>query len=71
MYEVSVAQVMASQDLLNESFACRSENECPPLHLAQLLNREDLEELRDAWAALRRQAGARGGELLIRPEAQG
>jgi hypothetical protein len=70
MYEVSVAQVMASQDLLNESYVCRSENDCPPLHLAQLLNREDLEKLRDAWAALRRQAGASGGELLMRPEAQ-
>lgn len=66
-YEVRVAQIIDSQDMLNEECACRSETECPPMYLARLLERKDLERLREVWASLYRQARDAAGELLIRP----
>jgi hypothetical protein len=65
-YQVSVAQIIASQQMLDEPFACRSETECPPMYLSRLLKREDLVRLREVWASLRQQANDAGGELLIR-----
>lgn len=70
-YEVRVAQITDSQDMLNEECACRSETECPPMYLARLLNREDIERLQAIWAALDRQARDAGAELIIRTHLDG
>lgn len=66
-YQVPVAHIIGSQEMLDEPFACRSETECPPMYLGRLLKREDLVNLQEVWASLQQQARDAGGELLIRP----
>lgn len=70
-YEVAVAQVMESQQMLNEGCACRSETECPPLYLARLLSHDDLQALCNIWRGLSGQANNHGGKLLLRPQSDG
>ena len=65
-YDVSVANVLKSHELLNEGCASRSEMECPPIYLSSLLNKEDLIELRELMARLESQARSRGATLRIR-----
>lgn len=67
-YEVRVAQIIESQDMLNDERVCRSENECPPIYLARLLARDDIERLQATWAALYRQAQEAGAVLIIRTQ---
>ena len=67
-YEVPVAQVLASQEMVNEDWPCRSENECPPVYLSSLLDHEELKLLADTWLRLREQATSRGGQLFLRTE---
>ncbi len=64
-YDVSVANILKSQRMLNEGCACRSESECAPLYLSALLNPGDLNNLHDAWEKLYQQAAAHGGRLLV------
>jgi hypothetical protein len=70
-YEVRVAQVKESQDMLGEECLCRSETECPPMYLARLLEREDIELLQATWIKLERQARDAGAELIIRTHSHG
>jgi hypothetical protein len=70
-YEVRVAQIIESQDMLNEERVCRSETECPPIYLARLLEREDIERLQATWTALEGQARDAGAELFIRAHEDG
>lgn len=70
-YEVRVAQVKESQDMLDEECVCRSETECPPMYLARLLEREEIERLQATWTKLDRQARNAGAELIIRTHPDG
>jgi hypothetical protein len=70
-YEVRVTQVKESQDMLDEECLCRSETECPPMYLARLLEREDIELLQATWTKLERQARDAGAELIIRTYSHG
>ena len=64
-YEVSVANVLESQEMLNEGCACRGETECPPLYLAPLLSEDDLRELQTLLARLGSQAASHGAALRL------
>jgi hypothetical protein len=66
-YDVSLANVLKSQQMLNEGCACRGEPECPPLYLASLLSEDDLNLLSDVLERLNAQAAAQGAKLLLTP----
>jgi hypothetical protein len=70
-YQVPVAHVTESQEMLNEGCATLSEGECKPLYLAALLSHANLEALRDIWLRLSGQATDHGGKLLLRPKSDG
>lgn len=70
-YEVPVAHVIESQEILNEGCTALCQGECKPLYLAALLSYADLEALRDIWLRLSSQAADHGGRLLLRPKSEG
>jgi hypothetical protein len=65
-YEVSIANVLEAQEMLNEGRACRSETECPPLYLGALLDQDDVRELQEAYMRLAAQAENRGASLHLK-----
>jgi hypothetical protein len=65
-YEVSVANIWESQEMLNEGCASHGEAECPPLYLASLLDEADVRELQAVALRLASQAKAHGAHLYIR-----
>jgi hypothetical protein len=65
VYEVSAANVLESQEMLNEACLCRSETECPPVYLASLLNGDDLKTLLSVLERLCAQATSHGAVLRL------
>ncbi len=63
LYQVPVIQVFQSQEMLTAGCTCRSEQECPPIHLAPLLSHEDLQLIRDTCRKLCQQARDHGAHL--------
>jgi hypothetical protein len=51
--------------MLIEGCACRSESECSPFYMKDLLNQDDVEGLRDVLQRLELQAASRGARLVL------
>lgn len=64
-YEVSLKQIMLSQDMLHEGCPVSDERECPPMFYADVVDRDLIDELQRAWVRLEERARAGGGRLLL------
>jgi hypothetical protein len=64
-YEVSIANVLESQEMLNQGCASRGEAECPPLYLASLLDESDIHLLQAVLVRLASQAETHGANLRL------
>jgi hypothetical protein len=66
-YEITLKQVLLSKQMLHEGcpVPAHFETECPPPYYADLVDREVIEELRQAWQRLAEKARAAGGELIL------
>ena len=67
-YEVTLRQVLMSQDMLNAGCPVCSETECLPLTYAQLADEAALRDLERSWARVAQVVRAAGLDLtLCRP----
>ena len=64
-YEISLQQVLLSQNMLHEGCPVQVATECPPLAYAGLVKRELIYEFRRTWLDLEESARAAGGSLLL------
>ena len=64
-YQVTLGQILLSQDALGHDCLARGEMECEPLFEAGLLNQELIGAFVDAWKRLEAAAGASGGALRV------
>jgi hypothetical protein len=64
-YEVTLGQILLSQDALRHDCLARGETECEPLFDAQLLNHQLIDAFLDAWNRLETAARASGGALRV------
>lgn len=64
-YDVSLRQVLLSQDMLHDGCPVRSETECVPLTDAALANEDALREFERSWSRLSKLARAAGVELTV------
>ncbi len=67
-YEVTLKQVLLSQEMLHEGCPVRVETECPPLAYSGLVDQELVRELQGVWMRLEEKARGAGGELKLRRE---
>ena len=65
-YEVTLKQVLLSQQMLHEGCSVQRVDECPPLAYSGLLDREIIQELQTVWARLEKKARGAGGEVKLR-----
>lgn len=65
-YEVTLQQILLSQEMLHEGCPVQVVDECPPLAYSGLLDRESVLELQAVWARLEKKAQGAGGELKFR-----
>ena len=65
-YEVPLAEIVLSQDMLHEGCDARGPEECPPLPYAVLFDRAPIEELQQVWQRLGERAHSVGGRLVLR-----
>ncbi|MCC7415571.1 MAG: hypothetical protein IT176_00405 [Acidobacteria bacterium] len=64
-YEVSLRQVLLSQDLLHEGCPIHTETECLPLTYAALANEGALRDLERSWALLLDRVRMGGFDLTV------
>jgi hypothetical protein len=64
-YEVTLGQILLSQDALGHDCLARGETECEPLFDGQLLDPELIAAFLDAWNRLETAARASGGALRV------
>ncbi len=66
-YEVTLKQILLSQQMLHEGcpIPAHYTTECPPIHYADLIGRELIEEFQRTWQRLEERAIAGGGKLLL------
>lgn len=64
-YELSLKQILLSQDMLHEGCPVENQRECPPLFYADLADRELIQELQRAWLRLEEKTQADGRKLLL------
>ena len=65
-YEVTLKQVLLSQEMLHEGCPVQVESECPPLAYSGLVDQELVHELQGLWARLEEKAHGAGGEVRLR-----
>ena len=65
-YEISLKQILLSQNMLHEGCPVENQRECPPLFYADLADREMIQELQRAWLRLEEKTHANGRKLLLR-----
>jgi len=65
-YEVTLKQILLSQEMLHEGCPVQIVDECPPLVYSGLADREIIQELQRVWVRLEEKAHADGGELRLR-----
>jgi len=65
-YEVTLKQVLLSQEMLHEGCPVQVESECPPLAYSGVVDQEVVEELQRIWARLEESAHGAGGEVKLR-----
>jgi hypothetical protein len=64
-YQVTLEQILLSQDALGHDCLARGETECEPLFHARLLDHELIAAFLDAWNRLGVAAQASGGALRV------
>jgi len=65
-YEVTLKQVLLSQEMLHEGCPVQVESECPPLAYSGVVDQEVVEELQRIWVRLEESAHGAGGEVKLR-----
>ncbi|MBZ0169151.1 hypothetical protein MELA_00151 [Candidatus Methylomirabilis lanthanidiphila] len=67
-YEVTLKQILLSQQMLHDGcpIPAHYTTECPPLHYADLADRELIEGLNRTWLELEARVGRVGARLLLR-----
>lgn len=64
-YEISLKQVLLSQNMLHEGCPVEDQRECPPLFYADLVDRELIQELQHVWLRLEEKTHAAGRKLSL------
>ena len=64
-YEISLKQILLSQNMLHEGCPVEDQRECPPLFHADLADRELILNLQHAWLELEEKTRAGGRKLLL------
>lgn len=64
-YDVTLRQILLSQELLHEGCPVQHERDCPPLVYGPLADRAAVGAFRDAWDRLADQIRRSGGELTL------
>jgi hypothetical protein len=67
-YEVTLKQILLSQEMLHEGCPVQVETECPPLAYSGLVDQELVQELQGVWLRIEEKARGAGGELKLRRE---
>lgn len=65
-YEVTLRQVLDSQEMLHEGCPVQIVDECPPLAYSGLVDQEVIQELQRVWARLEDKTRGAGGEVRLR-----
>jgi len=65
-YEVTLKQVLLSQEMLHDGCPVQRVDECPPLAYSGLIEPEIIQELQAVWARLEEKAHGAGGEVKLR-----
>ena len=65
-YEVSLKQVVLSQQMIHEGCPVQVVDECPPLAYSGLVDQQLVQELQKVWVRLEETAGMVGGKLKLR-----
>jgi hypothetical protein len=65
-YEVTLKQILLSQEMLHEGCPVQIVDECPPLAYSGLVDREIIQELQTVWNRLEAKARGAGGEVKLR-----
>ena len=64
-YEVTLKQILLSQEMLHEGCPVQVETECPPLAQSGLVDQELIQELQSIWGRLEEKVRGTGGELKL------
>ncbi len=64
-YDVTLNQILLSQQMLHEGCPIQVVDECPPLAYSGLVDRDVIQELQAVWARLEDQARGAGGEVKL------
>lgn len=65
-YDVTLKQILLSQQMLHEGCPVQVVDECPPLAYFGLVDRELIQELQAVWTRLEEKARGAGGEVKLR-----
>jgi hypothetical protein len=65
-YELSLRQVMLSQQMMHEGCPVHADRDCPPRAYSDLVDEETLKELQRVWARLEVKAQGAGGQIRLR-----
>jgi len=65
-YEVSLKQVLLSQQMIHEGCPVRDERDCPPLAYASLVDPGTVRELREVWLRIEDRVRTAGGAVKLR-----
>lgn len=65
-YEVTLKQVLLSQEMIHEGCPVQIVDECPPLAYSGLVDQEVIRELQRVWVRLEEKAHGAGGEVRLR-----
>ena len=65
-YEVTLKQILLSQEMLHEGCPVQVDSECPPLAYSGLVDQEAIRELQEVWGRLEEKARKAGGEVKLR-----
>ena len=65
-YEVTLQQILLSQQMLHEGCPVQADSECPPLAYSGLADPQTIRELREVWDRLEEQARKAGGQMKLR-----
>ena len=65
-YQLSLKQVMLSQEMMHEGCPVHVDRDCPPLVYSDLVDEETLKELQRVWARLEEKARGVSGKITLR-----